>query len=255
MSLRASSIIWAAAIALSGATLAGCTLNNAEAPPLTGPSEFATSLSLSANPDAVAMGQSSTTAGQQSLVIVTVFDASGAPRPNQMVRFDTLVNGQLSSCGQLSNATQVTGSDGRASTVFTAPGTPPDCPNFNPNGSVTVRATPVGNDFENSGASARSVSIFMALPTVVNAVDGFVVDFTVTSLAGTRNFTFNGSSSHSPGHAIVHYAWRASDGWSESGPREQVDHDFGSPGTYVVTLTITDDIGQSGSKSTLLQVN
>jgi hypothetical protein len=96
------------------------------------------------------------------------------------------VNGQLSSCGQLSNATQVTGSDGRASTVFTAPGTPPDCPNFNPNGSVTVRATPVGNDFQSSGASARNVSIFMALPTVVNAVDGFVVDFTVTSIPGTR---------------------------------------------------------------------
>jgi hypothetical protein len=236
------------------ASSTACTLGSEEAPPLTGPSEFATSLSLSANPDAVAMGQSSTAAGQQSLVIVTVFDALGQPKPNQAVRFETVVNGQLSSCGQLSNSTGVTGSDGRASTVFIAPGTPPDCANFNTDGSVTVRATPVGNDFQSSGASARNVSIFMALPTVVNAVDGFLVDFTVTSIEGTRNFTFNGSSSHSPGHAITHFAWRASDGWSESGPREQVDHDFGSPGTYVVTLTITDDIGQSGSKSILLQV-
>jgi hypothetical protein len=236
-------------------SVAACTLDSAEAPPLTGPSEFATSLSLSANPDSVAMGQSSTAPGQQSLVIVTVFDASGQPKPNQVLKFDTVVNGQLSSCGQLSNTTQITGSDGRASTVFTAPGTPPDCPNFNPNGSVTVRATPVGTDFQSSGASARNVSIFMALPAVVNPVDGFVVDFTVTSIPGTRNFTFNGSSSNSPGRTITHFAWSASDGWEESGSREIVDHDFGSPGTYVVTLTIFDDIGQSGSRSVLLQVN
>src|SRR6185503_17559603 len=125
---------------------------------------------------------------------VTVFDPSGQPKPNQVVRFDALVNGQLSDCGQLSRTTTTTGSDGRASTVFTAPGTPPDCPNFNPDGSVTIRATPVGTDFQSSSASARNVSVFMALPTVVNAVGGFVVDFTIaTNTATPRDFTFNGS--------------------------------------------------------------
>jgi len=246
--------LWAIAIA-AALSNAACTMNQTAVPDLAGPSTFATSLTLSANPDSIAMGQSSNALGQQSLVIITVFDASGQPKPNQTVRVDTVVNGQLSIFGHLSMNTLITGSDGRASTVFTAPGTPPDCPNFNPDGSVTIRATPVGTDFLASSASATSVSIFMALPTVVNAVSGFVVDFTAATISGTRNFTFNGSSSNSPGHAIINYTWRASDGWTESGGSPVVDHDFGTPGTYVVTLSITDDIGQSGSRSYLLQVN
>jgi len=240
---------------LAAVSAAACTVHQTAVPELTGPSEFATSLSLSANPDSIAMGRSVNAPGQQSLIIVTVFDASGQPKPNQTVRFDPLVNGQLSDCGQLSTTTAITGSDGRAATVFTAPGTPPDCPNFNSDGSVTIRATAVGTDFQSSSASARNVGVFMALPTVVNAVGGFVVDFTAATITGTRNYTFNGSSSNSPGHAITNYTWKASDGWTESGSSPVVDHDFGTPGTYVVTLTVRDDIGQEGSKSNLLQVN
>jgi hypothetical protein len=226
-----------------------------EVPPLTGPSSYATSLTMSANPDTTAMGQSRTALGQQSLVIATVFDANGQPKPNQTVRFETLVNNQLSDCGRLSKTTTITGSDGQAATVFTAPGTPPNCPNFNPDGSVTIRATPVGTDFQGTSSSSSSVTIFMALPTFGNLVGGFFVDLTVSPSVGTRNFTFNGSGSFSPGHAITNYTWTFSDGTTKTGPSPVVDHDFGSSGTYVVTLTIRDDIGQEGSKSGLVQVN
>jgi hypothetical protein len=236
-------------------SVAACTMDQTVIPALTGPSEFATSLTLSANPDAVALGQSANSPGQQSLIVVSVFDDKGQPKPNQNLRVDTLVNDALSGCGQLSRTTLITGADGRASTVFTAPGTPPDCANFNPDGSVTVRATPVGTDFRNSSASATSVSILMALPAVVNPPSGFVVDFRTATSVGTRNYTLDGSSSNSPGHAITYYSWRASDGWAEAGGSAVVDHDFGSPGTYVVTLTVRDDIGQEGSRSVLLTVN
>ena len=245
-------IVWAVVAAFS---VAACTVNQVEVPPLTGPSSYATSLTMSANPDTTAMGLSTTSLGQQSLVIATVFDVNGQPKPNQTVRFETLVNNQLSACGQLSKTTTITGSDGRAATVFTAPGTPPDCPNFNADGSVTIRATPVGTDFQGTDSSSKSVTIFMALPTFVNSVGGFVVDFTVGTLSGTRNFTFNGSGSNSPGHAITNYTWIFSDGTTKTGSSPVVDHDFGSSGTYVVTLTVRDDIGQEGSKSGLLQVN
>ena len=245
-------IISVAVTALSGAA---CTVNQVDVPPLTGPSTYATAVTLSANPDSVAMGQSATAPGQQSLIIVSVFDASGQPKPFQRLRLDTLVNGILSGCGQLSQTTVITGSDGKASAVFTAPGTPPDCPSFNSDGSITVRATPVGTDSQGSAFSASSVSIFMALPAFVNPVTGFVVDFSVSPSTGVRNFSFNGSASSSPGHAITTYAWKFSDGTAKTGGSPVVEHDFGSPGTYVVTLTITDDIGQEGSKSILLQVS
>ena len=84
---------------------------------------------------------------------------------------------------------------------------------------------------------------------------GFLVDFSVSPSTGVRNFTFNGSASSSPGHAITTYAWKFSDGTVKTGGSPVVEHDFGSSGTYVVTLTITDDIGQEGSKSILLQVS
>ena len=247
-------IISVAVTALSGTA---CTVNQVDVPPLTGPSTFATAVTLSANPDSVAMGQSATAPGQQSLIIVSVFDASGQPKPFQRLRLDTLVNGSPSSCGKLSQTTLITGSDGKASAVFTAPGFPPNCPSpiFNSDGSITVRATPVGTDSQGSAFSASSVSIFMALPAFVNPVTGFVVDFSVSPSTGVRNFTFNGSASSSPGHAITTYAWKFSDGTAKTGGSPVVEHDFGSPGTYVVTLTITDDIGQEGSKPVLLQVS
>jgi hypothetical protein len=248
MTMRVLTVLAVAGVLSSGA----CTLDQATPPALTGPSDYATSLRVSANPDAIALGQSFNSPGQQSLIIVSVFDDKGQPKPNQTLRIETLVNGALSDCGQLSRNTLTTGSDGRASTVFTAPGTPPDCANFNSDGSVTVRATPVGTDFQSSFFLASDVRIFMALPTVVTPAAGFVVDFRTARLAGTRLFQFDGSISNSPGHTITHYAWRASDGWSESGGSAVVDHDFGSPGTYVVTLTVTDDIGQQGSRSALV---
>jgi PKD repeat protein len=242
--------LFALLAALSGAA---CPMGQADAPTLTGPSEYATSLRISANPDAVAMGQSATVSGQQSLVIVTVFDEFGQPKPNQLVRFETLVNGQLSDCGQLSRASATTGGDGQASTVFIAPGTPPDCANFNPNGSVTVRATPVGVDFASSSSSARSVSIFMALPSA-NPASGIVVNFSILPNPGRVGVpvSFTDAGSFSAGRSIVGYRWNWSDGATKLG--SSVTHDFAAAGTYVVTLTVTDDIGQESFKSALVAI-
>ena len=47
------------------------------------------------------------------------------------------------------------------------------------------------------------------------------------------------------------FRWNWSDGATETRLRAST-HDFGAAGTYIVTLTITDDIGQSGSKTALL---
>ena len=242
------------AVIVALATAAGCTVNQTDVPALTGPSDYGASISITANPDTVALGQSGTTAGQQSLIIVTAFDSNGRPKSNQSVRLETLVNGTLSSCGQLALTTLTTGSDGRASTAFTAPGTPPDCPNFNDDGTVTIRATPVGTDFTASVFTASSVNVFMALPGTT-AGGPFTVDFSISASPTAlepRRFLFSDTGSVSPGHAIVSYRWTWSDGATETG--SIVDHDFASAGTYTVTLTVTDDIGQVSFKTALVTV-
>ena len=87
-----------------------------------------------------------------------------------------------------------------------------------------------------------------------NPSGDFAADFTVSALGPLRMFQFNGSSSTAaPGRSIVSYAWTFSDGHAENGPI--IDHDFGAPGTYFVTLTVTDDIGQSAFKTALVVAN
>jgi PKD repeat protein len=227
--------------------MSACTISETEAPPLTGPSTFSTSIRVTASPDILNLGQSATVPGQSSQIVVNAFDGNGQPKANQVVRLETFVNGQASPCGLLLPRTVTTGSDGRALAVFTAPSTPPNCPSFNGDGTITVRATPIGS--QASPAAASSVDIAMVLPATTASGGAFTANFSISSITGVRNYQFNGSSSSSPGHTIISYSWDFSDGHSELG--RVVDHDFGSAGTYLVTLTVTDDINQTSFKTAL----
>ncbi|HEY3043424.1 MAG TPA: PKD domain-containing protein [Vicinamibacterales bacterium] len=238
-----------AIIVASPLALAACTVNQTELPALTGPSVFATSLVVTANPDTIVLN------GQQSIVIVEAHDAKGAPIANLRVHLDILVNDAPSNCGRLSLSDVTTASDGRTAVVFTAPTLPlplPECSGLD--GLVTIRAFPVGTNA--AAINAFNVSILMLTPSASSQSSVFTVNFTMTATptaSEPRQFTFDGRSSTSPGHVITNFRWSFSDGHVEIGPI--ITHDFGAPGTYTVTLTITDDIGQSGSKSALLTVN
>src|SRR5688572_17486989 len=98
--------LWAIAAALSAA---GCTLDQATPPALTGPSTFGTSLIVTATPDTLVLN------GQQSIVMVEARDATGGPLANLQVHLDA------GGCGRLSLTDVTTGSDGRTAVVFTAP--------------------------------------------------------------------------------------------------------------------------------------
>ena len=54
--------------------------------------------------------------------------------------------------------------------------------------------------------------------------------------------TFSGAASHEPGGRITAWAWRFGDGKTAGGAK--VKHAYARPGTYTVTLTVTDGVGQ-----------
>src|SRR5262245_60550585 len=124
---------------------AGCAVHQSDsAPPLTGPSTLARSVTVSTIPDRLTQdGQS------QSAVVVQVSDASGKPASAVPLRIDMLVGGTLQDFGSLSARTIVTGADGKASTVYTAPPAPPAQANSGTN-TVTIRAIPVGDNAQAS---------------------------------------------------------------------------------------------------------
>src|SRR5438105_2031279 len=95
---------------------AGCTIHPADsAPPLTGPSGFARSLTVTATPDSIAAD------GSQSAINATLLDASGAPMSGVPLQLSILVNGTPVDFGSLSSSTVYTNAAGRAVVVYYAP--------------------------------------------------------------------------------------------------------------------------------------
>jgi hypothetical protein len=239
-------------VIVSALAAGACTLGQTEPGDLMGPSTFATSVNVTANPDVINLGQSMAAPGESTLIVVRVLDEKGQPKPGVTLRLDTSVDGVMEDCGELQMRTLVTDASGFASTLFTAPGTPvplPECTGFIAGDTVTIHAFVVGTNaqvFTGSTASVRMMS-----PTFLTPIGGLSVNFTISPNPAKVNtpVTFSDAGSSSPGHTIPNsgYRWTFSDGTSELGPT--VIHDFGSPGDYNVTLTVTDDIGQTAFKS------
>jgi PKD repeat protein len=257
-----TSRIVAIAFALS---TAACTVDQATAPPFTGPSDYATSLVITASPDVISLGQSFGTPGQSSTILVKVYDEFGQPKPNVDVRLEVLVGSTIQDCGELALRTVRTGSNGMATVTFTAPGLPlpfPQCFGFTPGNAVTIQATPVGTDFQAARswtATIRMVPLGVFVPPAETPVADFV--FAPTTPAALVPVQFDGSLSCggqktggvcSSLSEIVSYRWDFSDGHTETG--RVVSHDFGAAQTYSVTLTVTNDRGLSHSTTKFITV-
>jgi PKD repeat protein len=234
-------------VAIAVAAGAACTVKKQEAPPLSGPSELATSITLYASPDSLRQDGSS-----QSQITVLAQDSKGQPVKSLPVRLDIAVGGTLADYGQLSGKNLVTGGDGRATALYTSPFAPAD--SVDTQTVVQILATPVGSDFAN--ATARSVSIRLVPPGVILPPNGTPVPlFTYSPSAPITHadVTFDASLSTDSDGRIVSYAWNFGDGSQASGPL--VKHNYGTNGTYTVTLTVTDDRSQSASLSKSVSVS
>jgi len=235
------------------AVAAGCTVHKTEVPPLAGPSEAALSVLFSATPDSITQDGVS-----QSTLKVVVRDANAKPVSGQGIQFQITSNGVPVDYGSLSVRTVYTASDGTATSTYTAPPPPPlvvgNIPSCSGNGyqglagpCVTIVASTIEGNYQLSGQ--RSVDVRL-VPPPTPEVDpsALTASFAVSSYTPAVNdvVTFYGTASHAPaGHAIVSWAWDMGDGEHKSG--SVVSHDFVAAGTYNVTLTVTDDTGQTAS--------
>ncbi len=237
---------WIATLALTAAGIAGCTTQSQDTPPLTGPSEFGTSITLAVNPDVLRQDGVS-----QSLVTITARNQNGQPLPNLPVRAEITVNGIIADFGTLSAKNLVTDASGKATLVYTAPASPPF--SSDPGTIVQIAVTPSGTDFGN--AMARVVSIRLVPPGVVVPPGSLSAVFTFTPTAPTEDtdvlFDATGSIAANPNITIASYSWNFGDGRTGSG--RQVAHSFDA-GNFTVTLTIADAIGRTGTSTKVVTV-
>ncbi len=240
-----------AAAAIAALATAGCTVHQTEAPPVAGPSTFAKSLTMTVTPDRITQDGAS-----QSAVLVQAIGPDGRALSGLSVRVDMMVSGQIADYGTLSARTVVTGSDGVARVVYTAP--PPAAPPADSSiNTVSIRAIPIGSDAQTAnGVSAdiRLVPIGVILPPSGTPTAAFTI--TPSPVSVNVPTIFDGSTSQPGQNAsqISTYSWNFGDGTGGSTGRTAT-HTFTRGGNYSVTLTVTNDRGLSASTTQTVTVS
>lgn len=231
-------------VALAAIALGACTVKKTEQPALAGPSETGLSLATGVTPDIIDQDGLS-----QAVVEVVTRGPDARPAPNVPLRIEIVVNGVIVDFGRLSNKTPVTGSDGVARVTYTAPPAPREAVD-----NVTLvrfQITPIGADYH--GGFTRYVDLRLVPRGIVQPpnsapVPSFVI--TPTPVTTLTPVTFDASATVDEGvrcGPMCVYAWNFGDGTSGTGMT--VIHEFEKPGTFVVSLTVTDSRGTSVTTS------
>ena len=218
---------------------AGCTLHDTEVPDMTGPSEYAQSVTLTATPDTIRQdGVSSST------ITVRVIGPDGQP----VSRAQVILLSDAGQFGTLSPTTLFTGSDGRGTATYTAPTASPFMAG-GPATSVSVYARVVGTNYQT--AIHHSVEISVVPPPAPVQSAGAPLAALSASTSAPKvgqlvTFDASGSSAES-GHRIVTYYWDFGDGQPQDEHGNDASHVYSSAGTYYVVLGVVDDLGRIGS--------
>ncbi|HKU50106.1 MAG TPA: PKD domain-containing protein [Nitrososphaera sp.] len=102
-------------------------------------------------------------------------------------------------------------------------------------------------------APVEAKSALATLAAQVTNESDFSVELTQRPTTGDTSTSFRFSADVSGGEAPYSYAWDFGDGQDETS--DTVRHAFDDPGTYNVTLVVTDDSGQVATSSLEVQVS
>lgn len=239
-------------LALAAVTLtAACTVHGTDIPELTGPSDLALSISLTATPDSIYQDGAS----QSSLVIVAR-DPNGKGVGSLPLRVETALNGSIQDYGTLSARTVTTNADGRATVVYTAP--PPPASLGGGGNLVTIGVTPVASNYQTANTFTADIRLLppgVVLPPASAPTARFTVSPTPVNAGIATNFDASASCATQVGCStagITSFSWNFGDGTSSAGMA--TTHTFSGPGTYTVTLTVTNDRGLSASTTQVVGV-
>ena len=239
-------------LALAAVSLtAACTVHGTDIPELTGPSDLALSVSLTATPDSIYQDGAS----QSSLVIIAR-DPSGKGVASLPLRVETAVNGAIQDYGTLSARSVTTNADGRATVIYTAP--PPPASLGGGGNVVTIGVTPVGSNYQTANTSTADIRLLppgVVLPPASAPTAKFTVSPTPVNAGIATNFDASASCATQVGctnAGLVSFSWNFGDGTSAAGM--VTTHSFAAPGTYTVTLTVTNDRGLSASTTQVVGV-
>jgi PKD repeat protein len=217
-------------------TVSACNLDTQEVPAISGPSEFGMALTLSASPDTVPRDGSS-----MSVLTLTARDASGRPAAGQRVTLAV----SPSYGGTLSAPEVVTGSDGRATVNFTAPESASGL------ASISVYATPVGQNFDNAVPRTMTIRLIGpegSTPVTPGALAPRITYSPTDPKPGTKILFDAMGSSATGGATILDYWWDYGDGNNGTGMVHS--HAYQLPYTYVVRLTVRDNLGRLSTTTT-----
>ncbi len=158
------------------------------------------------------------------------------------LRAEIRVNGQAVDFGALSARSIVTGADGRATFVYTAPFVSASVESM-----VEIAVTPIGSNYENAVAAKREhpPGADRHRPAAVGSQPGLHV-LAADAVAGAgRVLRCDRRARRRATNPITQYRWDFGDGGSGSG--STTTHAFSNSGTYFVRLTVSDASGRSAS--------
>jgi PKD repeat protein len=95
---------------------------------------------------------------------------------------------------------------------------------------------------ETTTSTTTTTTTTIPIPTVAS----FVFSPLTPEVLQVVNFNASGSTPGT-GRTIVNYSWDFGDGLMKTGVR--TTHDFTPSGVYLVTLTVTDDLGQTATSA------
>jgi PKD repeat protein len=231
---------FATAVLLAALGAAGCTVHKADdAPALTGPSETGTALSVTVTPDVIFQDGAS-----QSLVTITAYGPNGQPFRSLSLRAEIVVDGASTDFGSLSARNLVTDANGKATVTYTAPAAPVFA--VDTGTVVQISVTPLGTDFAN--ANPKVALIRLVPPGVLGPpTSPLKPDFVAPGATVGNSAVFQATVVDATGadatSQVVSYAWNFGDGSTATG--RTATHTYNGPGSFGVSLTITDTLGRS----------